>query len=329
MINLLVTASAPAKVIIVGEHFVVEGEPAIAAAINLRARATAEILDGGFAVIEAPTLGFSAKYSLSDFKVVSGSEESIKFLEPIRVLAMKAASLYGFSRGFKLSVTSKIPVGVGLGSSASVLVASAAALVKLMGNAVDRDVVLELASKAEEVAHSRPSGIDPTIAAIGGVIVYRRSEGFIRLRPAKRFSIVVGVTGMSRSTGEMVNRVRALRERFMEIFAPLYHAAGHLAIEAARAIESGDLTKLGELMNVNHGLLSAVGVSNLLLEKLVYAARSAGAYGSKITGAGGGGSIIALCPEDKVRDVALAIKRAGGKPIRARLSMRGVVVGEK
>ncbi|RLE51591.1 MAG: mevalonate kinase [Candidatus Methanomethylicota archaeon] len=329
MIGLPIVASAPAKVIIVGEHFVVEGEPAIAAAINLRAKASVDLIDEDAVVIEAPSLNYSVKCSLNDFSVVSGSDEAVEFLEPIRVLAREATSLVGFKRGFKLSVDSKIPVGVGLGSSASVLVASAAALLRLMTGKVDRSLILSFASKAEEVAHARPSGIDPTIATYGGVIVYRKSEGFLRLQPAKSFSIVIGDTGMSRSTGEMVNKVRALRERFLDIFAPLYHAAGHLVIEAARAIESGDLPKLGVLMNINHGLLSAIGVSNLLLEKLVYAARSAGAYGSKITGAGGGGSIIALCPEDKVESVALAIERAGGKPIRAKLSMRGVIVSEK
>ena len=319
-----VIASAPAKVIIVGEHFVVEGEPAIAAAINLRAKVRADLIDDRVVDIRTVDSNYSAKYSLDDLRLIESLGDSANFFEPLRALVMNAMEHFDLDSGFKLSIDSKIPVAVGLGSSASVLVASAAALCKLFLGRIDRKLVLSLASKAEEVAHARPSGIDPTIATYGGILIYRKGEGFIRLNVKESFPIIIGVTSILRSTGEMVTRVRSLKNRFPEVFDPLYHSAGHLVIEAARAIEDGDLARLGVLMNVNHGLLSAVNVSNLELEKLVYAARSAGAFGAKITGAGGGGSIIAVCSAENINKVVSAIESAGGRAIVAKLSLRGV-----
>lgn len=319
-----VIASAPAKVIIVGEHFVVEGEPAIAAAINLRARVKAYLIEDELVEIETSNPNYYVKYSLEDLSLTSCSMGAENFFEPLRALISVFMNRFEVGSGFKLIIDSKIPVAVGLGSSASVLVASAAALCRLFLGRLNRRLILLLASRAEEVAHARPSGIDPTVATYGGILIYRRGEGFIRLKVKEIFPIIIGVTNISRSTGEMVIRVRALKNRFPDVFNPLYHSAGHLVIEAARAIEDGDLTRLGVLMNVNHGLLSAVGVSNLELEKLVYAARSAGAFGAKITGAGGGGSIISVCSRDSIARIVSAIERAGGRAVVAKISLRGV-----
>jgi len=323
---LIIHASAPAKIIIVGEHFVVEGEPAIAAAINLRAHAYLEPISSDYIEVISSQAGYQVKFSLRNFEIIEGENRALKFLEPIRALIKHIMTDNRISKGFRLRIASKIPIAVGLGSSASVLVACAAAILRLTTKKIDKNLVIKYASKAEEVAHARPSGIDPTIATHGGVLIYRRGEGFIRLSLPINFRLVIGVTSIARSTGEMVEKVRNLKSRYPSVFEPLYHAAGHLAIEAARAIESGNLTALGELMNINHGMLSSIGVSNFELEKLVYAARSAGAFGAKITGAGGGGSIIALVDEKRTRQVATAIRRAGGKPLIARISGRGVMV---
>ena len=107
---------------------------------------------------------------------------------------------------------------------------------------------------------------------------------------------------------------------------PLYHAAGRLAIEAGKAIQDGDFARLGELMNVNHGMLSAIGVSNHRLEQLVYAAREAGALGAKITGAGGGGFIVALVSEEKACRVAEKLKPISSRVFTVEVSRDGVRV---
>jgi len=325
----IINASAPSKIILVGEHFVVEGEPAIAAAINLRAKVKLEPRTDEFIKLYSTNTHYSMKLSIDNFEILDGSIDAIKFLEPIRALIIEIAKNYSLDKGFNLIINSQIPIAVGLGSSASILVACSASILKFLLGEVNKDLIIKFASKAEEVAHARPSGIDPTITTYGGILIYRRIEGFLRLNVPKPFKIIIGVSSLTRSTGEMVKKVRNLKNKYPEIFDPLYHAAGHLAIEAARAIEKGDLNILGELMNINHGLLSSIGVSNLELERLVYAARSAGALGAKITGAGGGGSIIALPSEDNVLQIAKAIEKVGGKAIIANISKRGVIIGEK
>jgi len=134
---------------------------------------------------------------------------------------------------------------------------------------------------------------------------------------------VVGDTGMERSTGELVGMVRERRKRFQLIIDPIIKTGGKVALRAVKALEAGDLNAVGELMNINHALLCAVGVSNEPLERLVYAARKAGALGAKLTGAGGGGCMIALCYPEKLEEVAEAIKRAGGKAFIARKTNEG------
>jgi len=126
----------------------------------------------------------------------------------------------------------------------------------------------------------------------------------------------------------MVAKVRALKERHPSILEPLYYAAGRLAVEVGKALERGDFEVVGELMNVNHGLLSAIGVSNLKLEELVYTARRAGALGAKITGAGGGGLIVALCRVEDAERIAAALREVSSNVFTAPISNVGVRIGD-
>jgi len=318
-------ASAPAKVILFGEHFVVENEPAIAAALDLRVEVSVNLLDEKRFEIRSGNLFSFVR--LDD--LLSNHYSVNQHFKPLYVILRKVIEEYGFEGGLKFIIKSPIPMGVGLGSSAAVFVAFSAGLLKAVAGEYDLEKVVKLASEGEILAHGRPSGIDPTISANGGVIVYRKSEGFIPLKAAVPLHLVIGVSGEVRSTATMVEKVLSLKKRFPEIFEPLYHAAGHLAIEAAKAIERGDLTSIGMLMNINHGLLSSLGVSTMNLERLVHAARDAGALGAKITGAGGGGAIISICPQNLLETVASAIKRSGGFPLISKVSDRGVSVIER
>jgi len=174
--------------------------------------------------------------------------------------------------------------------------------------------------------HITPSGVDPAISTYGGLITYRRGEGIRRLEARGPLELVVGDTGIKRSTGALVSAVRALKERRPRLFASLLEAAEHLVADAVAALERGDLTALGELMDINHGLLSAIGVSNEALDRLVHAARRAGALGAKLTGAGGGGCMVALVEPGSGERVARAVEAAEGRAFLAELSREGVRV---
>ena len=318
------SASAPGKVILFGEHFVVYDEPAVVMAVNLRANVSVGEAQEPGVQVESQDLSMSGIFSDDFFYPKTGGMEARTVLEPI-YLAVKAVSdKYGLKGGLSVRVKSEIPIAAGMGSSAAIAVATVAAVARFFKLDLPRKEISQLAHRAEEYVHGRPSGIDQTISTFGGVITYRRTCGFNPLEVSAPIPLVIGDTGQKRSTGKLVALVQERRERFPQVMDLIIRSGGILSSSAAEAMHKGDLRSLGELMNLNHGLLSAIGVSNDMLDKLVNAAREAGALGSKLTGAGGGGCMIALADQSKIDEVARAIETAGGHAIRVRDSKEGV-----
>jgi len=321
-----VVASAPAKIILFGEHFVVYGEPAVVTAIDKRAYVSAELRKDRRIYIKSADLGASGFFTDEDFEAERGGPEARTKLEPIRIAVQKVLDISKKRVGVSVEVHSSIPVASGLGSSAAVAAATGAAVSHVLGAKISREEIFRVAYEAERFVHGTPSGIDPTVSTYGGVILFRKDMGFNPIRVEGDIPFVVGDTGIERSTGEMVAKVRERKERYASIINPLIKTGGKIALSAAEALEKGDLNTLGELMDINHSLLSAIGVSNEALERLVYAARKAGALGAKLTGAGGGGCMVALSSPNRLKRVAEAIERAGGKAFIARKSGEGVKI---
>ncbi|MGQ9542931.1 MAG: mevalonate kinase [Candidatus Bathyarchaeia archaeon] len=308
-------AYAPAKVIITGEHFVVHGQPALATAINLYSKSSVTPASIGTIKISALTLGVEGTFSSS-----IGTEDvrftgARKVLEPFRLLIKEVLGRANRRDvGFHLEVASQIPVGVGLGSSASTAVSSIVALAKFLNMKLNTQEICDIAMIQERFIHKQPSGIDPTIITYGGTILFRIGHRPIRLPPKHGICFIVGNTGLTRSTGDLVTRVS---KHFEEgEYEKISDEVGRLTLKAAKAYEKEDFKELGRLMDENHELLVRIGVSTPMLDRLVEASRTAGALGAKLTGAGGGGCIIALStPECKER-IAEAIRDAGGEPYR-------------
>jgi len=329
-----VLASAPAKIILFGEHSVVYGKPAIAAAIDLRTYVRAEFNDSGRVKIEAKdikTPGLIVSFSENEIYFESDYGKAAEVLSYVRQaieLVKEEADKNG--TGITVSITSQIPVGAGLGSSAAVAVATIGAVSRLLGLELSNEEIGKLGHRVELLVQGASSGIDPTVSAIGGFIHYERGK-FEHL-PFMELPIVVGYTGSSGSTKELVAMVRDRRESMPEIVEPILVSMGKV-VEKAREVLLSDLDEktrfemLGKLININHGLLDALGVSTKKLSELVYAARTAGALGAKITGAGGGGCMYALAPE-KQSEVATAITIAGGTPMITEISREGLRIEE-
>ncbi|WP_457742481.1 mevalonate kinase [Thermococcus sp.] len=329
-----VIASAPAKIILFGEHSVVYGKPAIAAAINLRTYVRAEFNDKGAIKIEAKDIrvpGLTVSFSENEIYFESDYGKAAEVLSYVReAIELVKEEAGRNNKGITVSITSQIPVGAGLGSSAAVAVATIGAVSKLLGLELTNKEIGKLGHKVELLVQGASSGIDPTVSAIGGFIYYEKGK-FERL-PFMELPIVVGYTGSSGSTKELVAMVRRTYEEMPEIVEPILVSMGKI-VEKAREILLSDLDesirfeRLGKLMNINHGLLDALGVSTKKLSELVYAARTAGALGAKITGAGGGGCMYALAPE-KQSEVATAITIAGGTPMITEISREGLRIEE-
>ena len=320
-----VIASAPAKIILFGEHFVVYGEPAIVLAIDKRAYAKAELREDKKLFLRSLNLNIAGFFENGNFLVEKGNQKEARMkLEPLKCAVEKVLESSGEKVGLNIEVNSTVPVAAGLGSSAAVAAAVAAAVGALLNVKMSKEDVFRIAYEAEKIMHGTPSGVDPAIATFGGTLLFQIDTGFKPLDVKADIPLVIGNTGVERSTRSQVAKVRGLRDRYPQIVEPMMRAAREIVLRAIEALKEGDLETLGELMNINHALLYGLGVSDESLEWLINAARKAGALGAKLTGAGGGGCMIALANRDRVENVLEAVQRAGGNAFIARKTDEGV-----
>lgn len=275
--------SGNGKLILFGEHTVVYGAPAIVAGLPGGATARAVYSDAEESVVR-----LSSKPGETPKQENRGAVDEAF----AGVVSEFEAVLDG---PVDIEVDVDIPIGVGLGSSAAFSAAVARALADLTG-ADDR---IEGAVEAgERVFHGNPSGIDQLAALRGGLLFYRRGD-MTEQAPieAEAFRIGVCVAGPPASTAEMVEGVAGLRSREPDLFDYIKLLVGDATRFASGALREGDWERVGELMDINHGALVSLGVSTSELDEACHIARDAGALGSKLTGAGGGGCVVALLPE--------------------------------
>jgi hydroxymethylglutaryl-CoA reductase len=275
---------AGGKVILVGEHVVVHGQPAIVGG-----------LDRGVRV----EIGAVTEAAAADERVTE-----------VVGLAARLLGLGAPPRAIRIS--GDLPVGMGLGSSAALAVAVLRALAADAGRDPRPDEIAAYAHEIEKLFHGTPSGVDGTAATYGGLLWFEagpppRHE---RLRLSSALPLVVLLSGSARSTSRTVGSLRERAAAAPEVYQPVFAAVGELVRAARHALERDDRARLGELMTMNHGLLRACGVSTPELDALVEAALDAGARGAKLTGAGGGGAVIAL-PAGDAASLARTLAAAG------------------
>jgi len=320
-----VVASAPAKIILFGEHFVVYGEPAIVLAIDKRAYATVDHSDDKHLHVRSANLNLRGCFEDGVFKVEQGDarEAKLKF-EPVKVAVEKVLAQSKNRVGLNIEINSTVPVGAGLGSSAAVVAAVTYAVGSLLNVKMSKEDIFRITLEAERIVHGTPSGVDPAIATFGGAMLFQTDTGFKPFEVKTQIPLVIGDTGVARSTKVQVDRVRTVTENYPQIVEQMQRAAREIVLRAMDAFKRNDLKTLGDLMNFNQALLYGLGVSDESLEWLINAAKKAGALGAKLTGAGGGGCMIALANDEKLQEVLEAIMRAGGRPFMARKTDEGV-----
>jgi mevalonate kinase len=320
-----VVASAPAKAILFGEHFVVYGEPAIVIAIDRRAFVKIESRDDGKLRFRSLTLNYAGHFEKDAFKIEQGDarDARIKF-EPVKHAVENVLKKLGERVGLDIEINSSIPVGAGLGSSAAVVAASTAAASALLNIKLSKEDIFRITLEAERIVHGNSSGIDPAVSTFGGAILFQADTGFKPLDVKADVPLVISETGVERSTRVQVEKFRSALEKYPGIVENMMRAGREVVLRAIDAFKENDLMTLGNLMNINHALLCGVGVSDESLDWLANAARKAGALGAKLTGAGGGGCIIALSREETLQNVLEAIKTAGGRPFIAKKTDEGV-----
>ncbi|WP_428099073.1 hydroxymethylglutaryl-CoA reductase, degradative [Candidatus Rariloculus sp.] len=289
------------KVVILGEHAVVYGRHAIGAPIPLTIKALIEDCDEG---IHLMIPRWSVEYQLA-----ANPKDRRSFERPAGVVLDKLG-LTG--RSMRIEVFPDVPRGMGLGGSAAMAVAIVRALDKHFELGLSDEDVNALAFESEKIAHGSPSGLDNTIASYGKPVVYRPGETPLvePLNITEPIRAVIGMTGCEGLTAKTVRRVREAWLKDRKLYERIFDQIDALTLRGVQAIQDNDVELLGELMNVCHGMLNALQVSTPELEQLVETARHNGALGAKLTGGGGGGSIIAICDGD-TEPVANAIRAAG------------------
>ena len=299
------TATAPGKVILFGEHAVVYGRPAIAVPVRqVQARAVVSAdprLPSGSVRIQAPVVGVDA------FLHELPENDPLALAVRSTLDALKISS----PPSLRLRVTSTIPVAAGLGSGAAVSVAILRALSAFLGRPLPDESVSALAFEVEKLHHGTPSGIDNTVITYARPVYFVRGQPIEILTPGAPFTLVIGDTGIPSPTSVAVGDLRRLWQAHPDRCEPLFDATGKIARSARLLLERGQPEALGPLMDENHRLLIEMGVSCPELDRLVEAARQAGALGAKLSGGGRGGNMIALASPDTTPQVAQALEDVG------------------
>lgn len=297
------TGTAAGKVILLGEHAVVYGKHALAIPINEAVTAT---VSPGAADLTVTIPEWDVHEAVASD--TSGVGAAVRLI--LRELGIGAGD-------YAINVHTILPRAMGLGSSAAIAVAITRAFDAALDLGLDDARVNAVAFACEELAHGTPSGVDNTIATYAAPMLFRNADSLQaeQLTLTQPAPIVIGCSTRPGLTKQLVAAVRERRNRNPERYDALFDEIDTLSVAGAKALQAADFEELGALMNICHGLLNAIGVSTPELETMVSIARAAGAAGAKLTGAGGGGSIVALCPGD-VAGVAAALQAGGFTTLR-------------
>lgn len=279
------TAVACGKVILLGEHSVVYGQPALAAGLARGLALEATPLPDRGAPIELSIPAWNI-----DIQLAPSSEHPVA-----RASLEVLAHCDGPVTGWRIEGKARVPCGAGLGSSAALTVALARLALGAQDTEEPVDDVIAASMVGERVFHGTPSGLDSTVAARGGVLAYVRGEPCEMVHLAAPLHLVVIPSGIPRQTGQMVGGVRARRDRLPEIVDPILVSLGQLVRRGRVALGRGAVAEFAELCSIAHELLGALGVSLPALDRLCATAVEHGALAAKLTGAGGGGCVFALC----------------------------------
>lgn len=304
--------SAAGKVILIGEHAVVYGRHALALPILDAVSARATLSDKWTSL------------SVDDWQIDSVCDRNSR-TGVDAAINLILAELGAGEQDFRIAVRSRLPRGMGLGSSAAIAVAITRAVAHCLGITVDDKRINEIAFQCEKIAHGNPSGIDNAISCYGKAMLFRNTSslngetsGDEMTSKATIETVITDeepplVIAFSHDVGSTLEQVAGVRQRYDQNTAEyeaVFEQIDDLALRGAEALRSRQYDRLGPMMNVCHGLLNALQVSTPDIEYLVALARSNGAAGAKLTGAGGGGAIVALCPNN-VNQVTSAIRKAG------------------
>lgn len=326
-------ASAPGSLKLFGEHAVVYNRLGLSAAFNRRAFCEIKKAEDGVAV----NLINFAKSEKFNFNDITSSHKRIKkmiekgdaaelgnertdIFSPYHVILGEFFSQFGFSP-IEITLRSDVPRNSGLGSSSSVFCSLAGELNNFFHTALSKNQVAELANLGDKVVHGNPSGLDASTCTFGGYISFRRSEGVKLLKIKTEVPMLVVNTGF-KNTGEMIQRVAERYKRDRKGTDEIFDRMEETAINGIKALESSNLAKLGENMEIAQECFVELGLSTTKIDEIISTASKNGALGAKITGAGGGGCVIILA--EKPSSLIATYTKLSYNSFETKLGVEGV-----
>ncbi len=308
-------ASAPAKVILFGEHFVVFGLKAILCSIDKRVTITSTKTDDK---------KISVKSNLGQIEIKSSTPiEEIKspFL-PFVYIAKKMIEKFNHAGGINITIESDIPSGVGLGSSSACCVAAAGSVTGLFTK-YSKEQILNLAIEAEKTIFKETSGADCTVCTYGGIIEYDKKSGFKKIQMVKELHLVIANTKIPHSTKKVVTRVKEFKTNNEKKFSDLCLEETKLIEKVKSDLQTGDMISLGNAMIQNQKYLDEIGISNEILQNMIEDANKI-TFGSKITGAGDGGCIIALVDDSNRENTLKNLQKNNYECFSVKIDSKGL-----
>lgn len=303
----MITATAPGKIILAGEHAVVYSRPAIAVPVWERvAQAT----------ITATPVGYGCTIVTPDIKrqivlATARDDEPLALLTRLTLAQLQAPA----NPDWQIEVHSQIPIASGLGSGAALSTALVRAIYAQLGQIAEPAQVSALVYESERFYHGTPSGIDNTVIAYGMPVWFIKGQSPTTFYAKQPLTLVIADSGAAAPTKETVGDVRRGWQAYPSRYERWFDEIGEIVQAARHAIESGDLVTLGALFNRNQAILAELGVSSPLLERLIKAARHSGALGAKLSGGGRGGNLIALIEPAQTAIVTDALQAAGTRNV--------------
>jgi len=306
-------ASAPGKIILFGEHFVVYGVKAILCSINKRVTVTAE--------------------KTSERKISINSEIGKLVLEPNKSILEINSPLKPFyylgnkaieneDTGIHIEIDSEIPLGAGLGSSSACCVAGSAAIFKLFGE-ISKKEILKRAIEAERTIFENTSGADCTVCTYGGIMEYDKNKGFKKIEDEPNFQLVIANSNIEHSTQSMVFKVKEFENKNKEEFSRLLNLESKLVEDVLKLVKEKKIKEIGKKMNQNQKYLEIIGISNNELTKMIKIGQES-SFGAKITGSGGGGCIFALTNELDLQNTLKEFKDNNYECFSAKIDFKGL-----
>ena len=319
----MIKASAPGKLMLFGEHAVVYNKPCIVAAVDHRIGVSLEKREDRKIILNAPDINFKNYVALID-DLAKSHPKKVRF---VLTSVFNFFEKYKIKSGLDIETKSEFSDRIGLGSSSAVVVSTIKALSELFEIEVGKKEIFDLAYKTVLDIQGVGSGFDVAAAIYGGFLLFVKGGKTIKSIKTEKIPLVVGYTGIKADTSTLVKRVSERLKENPKSINKIFEEIEGIVNLAEIEMENQNWEKIGKLMNLNQDLLRNLEISSKELENLIRAALKSGAYGAKLSGAGGGDCMIAVtCKEEQDR-VKKEIERVGGKIIEVKIPAKGVRVG--